>query len=92
MEVPVRELKNKLSAYLRLVAEGHKLIVTSHKRPIAQILPPEQAQQDEDRALERLLGQPWLSGGTGELLPSAKPLRLTDRRVLAADVVLEGRD
>ena len=38
--VGVKELKNRLSHYLRLVAAGARIVVTDHGRPIAELGPP----------------------------------------------------
>ena len=40
MEVAVRELKAKLSAYLRRAAAGEQITVTDRGRPIAVLGPP----------------------------------------------------
>jgi len=40
MEVTVRELKANLSAVLRDVAAGQTATITSHKKPVARLLPP----------------------------------------------------
>ena len=37
--VGVRELKNRLSAYLDLVKSGQEIVVTEHGRPIARLGP-----------------------------------------------------
>jgi prevent-host-death family protein len=53
----VREIKNKLSEYLRLVAEGETVLITDHGRVIAQLAPPPAATPpslSEDEALRRL--------------------------------------
>lgn len=39
MEVSVRELKDRLSEYLRRVRNGDRVIVTDRKRPIAELGP-----------------------------------------------------
>jgi prevent-host-death family protein len=39
MEVPVRELRDKLSKYLRLVGQGEPIVITSHHKPIAVLNP-----------------------------------------------------
>jgi prevent-host-death family protein len=36
----VREIKNRLSEYLRLVAEGETVLVTDRGRVVAQLAPP----------------------------------------------------
>lgn len=53
----VREIKNKLSEYLRIVAEGETVLVTDHGRVVAQLAPPPAHTPpalSEDEALERL--------------------------------------
>ncbi len=53
----IREVKNKLSKYLRLVAEGETVLVTDHGRVVAQLAPPPAygpPALSEDQALARL--------------------------------------
>jgi prevent-host-death family protein len=75
MEISVRELKNHLSEYLRRVQAGEEVIVTSHKRIVAKLVPPNQAgkvhEQDEVALIERLKSMPWIrwAGGKPELRP-----------------------
>jgi prevent-host-death family protein len=38
--VNVATLKEKLSYYLGLVKDGQEIVVTSHRHPVARILPP----------------------------------------------------
>ena len=38
--VGIREMKNKLSEYLRIVAEGETVLVTDRGRVVAQLAPP----------------------------------------------------
>ena len=55
----IRDLKNKLSEYLRLVAQGETVLVTDHGRVVAQLAPPPvfaPAAASEDEALRRLAG------------------------------------
>lgn len=46
-EVGIRELKNKLSAYLARVKEGEEVIVTERGKPVARLVPI-------DRSTDRL--------------------------------------
>jgi prevent-host-death family protein len=53
----VRDIKNKLSEYLRLVAEGETVLVTDRGRVVAQLAPPPvmgPVTVSEDEALQRL--------------------------------------
>lgn len=40
MEVSVRELKANLSAVLRQVEAGESALITSHRKPVARLVPP----------------------------------------------------
>jgi prevent-host-death family protein len=55
--VGIREMKNRLSEYLRLVAGGEVVLVTDHGRVVAQLAPPPAFAPpplEEDEALRRL--------------------------------------
>jgi len=55
--VGIREMKNKLSEYLRIVAEGETVLVTDRGRVVAQLAPPPAHAPpaiSEDEALGRL--------------------------------------
>ncbi len=39
MTTSVRELKDHLSKYLRRVQSGEEVIITSHRRPVAKLVP-----------------------------------------------------
>lgn len=55
--VGVREIRNRFSEYLRVVAEGETVLVTDRGRVVAQLAPPPVAGApalSEDEALARL--------------------------------------
>ena len=54
--VAVKELKNRLSAYLRDVARGERIFVTDRGRIVAELRPPsvEALPTPAEQALERL--------------------------------------
>ncbi|MEX2530919.1 MAG: type II toxin-antitoxin system prevent-host-death family antitoxin [Gemmatimonadota bacterium] len=55
--VGIREIKNRLSEYLRYVASGETVLVTHHGRVVAQLAPPPvhaPPAPSEDEALRRL--------------------------------------
>jgi len=69
--VGVAELRQNLSAYLRRVREGERLLVTDHNRPVAELRPVPNAGPGFDRLIaEGRVSQPLRSG-----LP--EPLELT---------------
>ncbi len=67
IQVGVRELKNGLPRYLRLVQKGQSVLVTSRNRPVAVIKKPdrETARTEED-IIAALVAE-------GKLLPAANP-------------------
>lgn len=60
MRVPVREIKSRLSEYLRRAERGETVSVTCHGRVVAQITPPS---PDAASAMDRLALQPWVHPG-----------------------------
>ncbi len=86
--VGTRELKNKLSEYLRRVKAGETIIVTEHGQPIGQILPlaaglPERMQ----RLVAAGLGE-W----DGNTLPDYRPRATNQGPGSLADLILEDRE
>jgi antitoxin (DNA-binding transcriptional repressor) of toxin-antitoxin stability system len=63
--VAVRELKNRLSAYLRDVAKGEVVLVTDRGRVVAELRRPttELTLDPAERALERLHAEGVLTPG-----------------------------
>ena len=57
MQVSVRELKNNLSKYLKLVRQGKPVVVTSHRTPLARLLPIPTV---ENAGPRRLLQIDWI--------------------------------
>jgi len=39
--VGLKELKNRLSEYVRIAARGERVLVTNHDRVVAELVPPE---------------------------------------------------
>jgi len=67
IEVAVRDLKDRLSEYLRRAEAGEEVVVTSHGRPIVRMtaMGQTQAGESEADALARLRAQPWVRAGDG---------------------------
>ena len=65
--VGVRQLKNSLTRYLRLVEEGHSVLVTSRNRPVAVLRKPD---RDTARTQEEVIAA---LVAEGKLLPAKKP-------------------
>jgi antitoxin (DNA-binding transcriptional repressor) of toxin-antitoxin stability system len=95
MQASVRELKGKLSAYLKRVASGEEVTVTSRGRPVAKLsralsLPAENPGRDEIR--RRLASIPGVVlGKPGEIKGSARPTKVRKGQKSIAAIVIEDR-
>lgn len=94
MEVTVRELKNRLSEYLRRVANGEEMIVTSRGKVMARMLPPRRrAAPAHDAAIARFRSLPWVRAGSGGRPALPKPLaRIAKGEKTLAQIVSEQRE
>jgi prevent-host-death family protein len=92
MQVSVRELKNRLSEYLRRVESGENVTVTRRGRVIAALVPAEPASDPEAASLERLRRLPWVrpaSGGRPHA--SQRPMSWQPGDKLLSELVIEDR-
>ncbi len=85
--VGVRELKSRLSEYLRRVSEGQGVVVTEHGRPVAHIVPC--GQPLETRL--QMMAQAGLLQWSGNKLQPQRPLAQTRGEGNVSDLVTEGR-
>lgn len=79
MEVSVRELKNRLSEYLRRAQAGEEVVVTSHGKAVGRLVgpPPVSADPDAD-TIARLRAQRWVRPGNGQKVRgSDRPARVS---------------
>ncbi|MFZ5557558.1 MAG: type II toxin-antitoxin system Phd/YefM family antitoxin [Pseudomonadota bacterium] len=95
MEVSVRELKSRLSEYLRRVAEGEEVVVTSHGKAVARLTAPRSARQGRAPKLEEVVAllrsQPWVRPGKGKPRLPRYVLRLKPGEKTLAEIVSEER-
>lgn len=93
MQVSIREMKNGLSKYLKLVQMGQDVVVTDRGRPVARLTLVASTPEDlEAEAIKRILALPWVRAGNGRKLKGAsKPIRLKAGDKTAAEMVLEDR-
>lgn len=97
MEVSVRELKSRLSEYLRKLKSGAEITVTAHGKPVARLLPPRARQTKkpaEEEAIAFLRSQPWIrpSRAVKKRVGLAKPIKLKPGEKSLSDIVSEMRD
>ncbi|HVV68899.1 MAG TPA: type II toxin-antitoxin system prevent-host-death family antitoxin [Gammaproteobacteria bacterium] len=59
MQVSVHELKNHLSQYLHQVKAGEFIIVTSHNKPLAKLIPYPQFAEEEANLMAQIEGITW---------------------------------
>lgn len=98
MEISVRELKSRLSEYLRKVTAGEEVLVTSRGKTIARLLPPSRGRSAvlsaEGEAIALLQNQLWVRPGkTGwQRVGLAKPVKLKHGTKSLSETVIEMRD
>jgi prevent-host-death family protein len=96
MKTSVRELKGKLSLYLRRAAAGEEVTVTSRGRPIARLVraAPQPGDQEPSRAevSRRLAAIPGIVLPVGPKPRGSKhPIRIRKHEKTLAEIVLENR-
>ena len=88
MRVGARELKSKLSEYLRRVKAGETIIVTERGKTIGQIVP---AQPTLEKRLKGLT-ESGLTEWDGRKYQPKKPAVRNRSRKQLSDLVIENRD
>ena len=94
MEVSIRDMKNRLSKYLKLVRTGKEVVITARGRPVARLtLVKPAAEETEAEVIERIEALPWVRPGKSGKIKGAKhPIPWKPGDKLASDIVLEDRD
>lgn len=87
LEVAVRELKARLSMYLRKVQAGATVIVTDRGKAIGKILPMTDPVKNRARELVSAGLRSW----NGERFTPPAKLPATQGRKTVAELLLEGR-
>ncbi len=86
--VGVRELKNRLSEYLRRVKAGETLIITAHGEPVGQILP---IRPDLTSRLQKMV-EAGVVEWNGQPVPPYQPKTVNSSEHLLSDLVVEQRE
>ena len=87
VKIGVRELKGRLSQYLRRVKTGERLAITERGKTIALLSPP--AEQELDRRIETMLQEGVARWDGGKPAGAERPVKLTGASV--AEAVSEDR-
>ncbi len=96
MDTSVRELKARLSHYLKLAARGEPVTVTSRGAPIVRLVQtaPQSRGEEPSRAEmhHRLAAIPGIMlGERGKIKGSKHPIRIRKGEKTLAEIVLEDR-
>jgi antitoxin (DNA-binding transcriptional repressor) of toxin-antitoxin stability system len=91
MRVGIKELKNSLSRYLRMVKAGEVVYVAERTEVVAELRAPRSSRTADDVALAALEEAGLLTRGAG-VLEDFEPLRTRRRgKKSLTDIVLETR-
>lgn len=86
--VGIRELKARLSAYLRQVKNGGTLIITERGKPVGRIVPIRSSVEEQTEEL----AQAGLLAWSGKRLPPRKPVVVARGKKTVSDLLLEDRE
>jgi len=88
MRIGTRELKSKLSEYLRRVKAGETITVTEHGRPIGQIIPIKPTLEERSQVMVAAGQGEW----NGLKLPPYQPKATNKGKRQLSDLVVEDRE
>ena len=88
--IGTRELKNRLSYYLRLVRRGARFTITDHGQPIAELGPALTEETALGEAWSRAVAQGWITMPRPGRFRKRKPFRLKGG-VTLSDAIIEDR-
>jgi len=88
MKVGTRELKSKLSEYLRQVKAGESIIITDHGKPIGQIIPVQSTLEERVQVMIAAGQAEW----NGEKLSPYQPKAINRGNRQLSDLVVEDRE
>jgi len=88
MRVGVRDLKARLSKYLRQVSQGQTVIITDHGRPVGRLSPVDQSLDERLKALQDAGLVAWNSQKLKPVTPA-----VTNRgKQQVSDILVEMRE
>ena len=87
-EIGIRELKARLSTYLRRVRAGETIIITDRGKPVGRIVPVKQSIHIQ---LETLRAAGLISWNGESLSPLAPVAQIRGRKTVA-DILVEDRE
>jgi len=87
LNVGVRELKTRLSEYLRQVKAGRTIVITEHGKTVGRIVSAETSLEEKLEAMRRAGLIRW----SGKKLKPMKPVAKTKEGHSVADLIVEDR-
>ena len=87
--IGIRELKSKLSAYVREVRDGGTIVVTEHGRPVARMIADASSL---DERLEVLANAGRILWSGRRLKPATPVTPVRGSRKMVADLISENRE
>lgn len=88
LTVGVRELKERLSGYIRQVEAGATVTITVHGKPVGRIVPLGPSLEDR---IQEAIHAGWVTWSGHKLAPRA-PIARTIGSKMVADLLLEDRE
>ncbi len=88
IRVGVRDLKSRLSEYLRQVKQGKTVIITDHGHPVGRLSPVEQQLDDRLKALQDARMVAW----NGQKLKPVTPAAVNRCEQQVSDILVEMRE
>ena len=86
--VGIRELKSRLSEYLRAVKAGQTIIITEHGKPVGRIVPPEQMPEQSVEEEMHAMVRAGLAEWNGQKLgPPKATARVKDGHSVAQIII-----
>ena len=90
LRVGIRELKRRLSHYMRRIGAGQTITITKRGKPVGRIVPIEQEQSLEDQL--KAMQEAGLLAWNGKKLEPMEPVARTRGDRTVADLLLEDRE
>ncbi len=92
--IGIKELKNRLSEYVRLAASGEVVLVTDRDRVVAELSPPrpDRSPRVEDALLAEAVRKGWLTPPLGPNLPLPPRRPAAPLRTLLRELTEDRRD
>jgi prevent-host-death family protein len=88
MRVGVRDLKARLSKYLRQVSQGQTVIITDHGRPVGRLSPVDQPLDERLKSLQDAGLVAW----NGQKLKPVTPTATNRGKQQVSDILVEMRE